>query len=264
MTEPTVVPPGTGEIIGDSAERRVEVLSYADQLHATWSRFAAGRDGADLHIHRRHTDLFYVLEGELTLRLGVEDDQRTVPAGTLARVPPMVVHGFRNASGADVRYLNMHAPGRGFIDYMRSIREQRPITYDQEPPPEDGEGLRPGSEAAIGGAEFEAVIDGHRRRLLCEVEELGIVETQAGGAGEIHPPHAHEDRLESWYVLEGPILFALGEREVEAEAGTWLQAPAGLEHTYEFTGPGARLLSIHTPSGELGAYLRGAATSASP
>jgi hypothetical protein len=49
-----------------------------------------------------------------------------------------------------------------------------------------------------------------------------------------------------------------------AEAGTWLQAPAGLEHTYEFTAPGARLLSIHTPSRDLGRYLRGVATSTSP
>ena len=67
-------------------------------LHATLSRFGPGRDGADLHVHTEHSDLFYVLEGELTVRLGVEDEQVTVPAGALARVPPNVVHGFRNAS----------------------------------------------------------------------------------------------------------------------------------------------------------------------
>ena len=261
--DPIVIAAGAGEIISDSAERRVEVLSDADELNATWSRFAAGREGAGLHIHRRHTDFFYVLEGELTVRVGTDDDRVAVPAGTLARVPPLVVHGFLNASAADVSYLNLHAPGRGFIDYMRGIRDQRPITYDQEPPPSDGAGLRPATDAAIGGAEFEAEVDGHHRRLLCDIEAIGIVETRAGGPGEIHRPHAHEGKLESWYVLEGSITFSLGGREVEAGAGTWLQVPAGIEHTYAFTAPGARLLSIHTPSGGVGAYLRELASASS-
>ena len=63
-------------------------------------------------MHHGHTDLFYVLEGELTLRLGIDDDAVSLPAGTLARVPPNVVHGFRNGSDSEVRYLNFHAPAR--------------------------------------------------------------------------------------------------------------------------------------------------------
>ena len=59
-----VLPPGGGEVVGDSPERRVEILCEHDAVHATWSRFAPGRDGADLHVHRLHTDVFYVLEGE--------------------------------------------------------------------------------------------------------------------------------------------------------------------------------------------------------
>jgi hypothetical protein len=27
-----------------------------------------------------------------------------------------VVHGFRNGSDAELRYLNLHAPGQGFAD----------------------------------------------------------------------------------------------------------------------------------------------------
>src|SRR3954467_9425135 len=105
MSEAIHIPPGGGEVVGDAPDRRVEILSDCDELHATWSRFAAGREGADLHVHERHTDLFYVLDGELTVRLGPEDAAATVPAGTLARVPPLVVHGFRNASAAEVSYL---------------------------------------------------------------------------------------------------------------------------------------------------------------
>src|SRR4051794_21517290 len=103
--QPLLVEPGGGEVIGDSPERRVEILSDADALNATWSRYGPGRDGADLHVHRRHSDLFYVLQGELCLRLGSPDDAVGVPAGTLARVPPLVVHGFRNATEAELRYL---------------------------------------------------------------------------------------------------------------------------------------------------------------
>ena len=138
MNAAAVVAPREGEVVGDSPQRRLEILSEHDDLHATWSRFAARREGADLHVHRRHCDVFYVLEGELTLRLGVDDEQVAAPAGTLALVPPLVVHGFRNASAADVRYLNLHAPGMRFADYLRALRDGRTLAYDQEEPPPDG------------------------------------------------------------------------------------------------------------------------------
>src|SRR4051794_31590538 len=98
MDGAVLIPAGGGEIIGDSPARRVEVLCDRPQLVATWSRFEAGRDGADLHVHQRHADVFVVLAGELTLLVGPGGEQRQLPAGALACVPPGVVHGFRNAS----------------------------------------------------------------------------------------------------------------------------------------------------------------------
>src|ERR687887_461485 len=70
MSAASVVPAGHGEVIGDAPDRRVEVLCEHDAVHVTWTRFGPGRNGASPHIHRHHTDLFYVLEGELTVRLG--------------------------------------------------------------------------------------------------------------------------------------------------------------------------------------------------
>jgi mannose-6-phosphate isomerase-like protein (cupin superfamily) len=125
MGEPIVIPPGGGEVVGDAPDRRVEILSDRRALAATWSRLGPRREGADLHVHRRHSDLFYVLEGELTVMLGPEGVDMVVPAGTLARVPPLVVHGFRNGSDAELRYLNLHAPGQGFADYLRAMRDGR-------------------------------------------------------------------------------------------------------------------------------------------
>jgi hypothetical protein len=46
-----------------------------------------------------------------------------------------------------MRYLNLHAPGFGFADYLRALRDGRPTSFDQEPPPADG--IRPTSEAII-------------------------------------------------------------------------------------------------------------------
>ncbi|HEY1318407.1 MAG TPA: cupin domain-containing protein [Gaiella sp.] len=250
------VPPGQGEVIGDSTERRVEILSDDESLNATWSRFAPRREGADLHVHRHHTDCFYVLEGELTVRLGLEDETVTVPAGTLARVPPLVVHGFRNGSATEeVRYLNFHAPGQRFADYLRAMRDGRPFSYDQHEPPEDGG--RPASEAVAGATEHVAERPGVHVELLADVDELGISENRCEPAAETDPRHVHLRHVESVYVLAGELTFAVDGREVTATAGTWVQIPAGMAHAYACTGrDDARFLELHTPGCGYGAYLR--------
>ena len=228
MTEPIVIPPGAGEVIGDSGDRRVEILSDDETLNATWSRFGPHREGADLHVHRHHSDLFYVLEGELTVRLGLADDQLAVAAGTLACVPPLVVHGFRNGGDTDVRYLNFHAPGKSFAEYLRAMRDGRSFTYDQHPPPEDGG--RPASEAAVGGVEHVAERSGWHVELLADVEELGLSEIRCEPGAEADPRHVHRRHVESVYVLAGELTFPFGDRAERAMAGTWVQVPAGVTH----------------------------------
>jgi quercetin dioxygenase-like cupin family protein len=248
MSEPTVIPSGGGEVIGDAPDRRVEILADHDALHATWSRFGPHRDGADLHIHRRHTDLFYVLEGELTVRLGPEGEGVAVPAGTLARVPPLVVHGFRNETDAELRYLNLHAPGVGFADYMRALRDGRSLTYDQEPPPPDG--TRPASDAVIARNGFR--VGG--MVLLTAIEEIAVAEAWSDLAGP-SPPHVHRRHVESFYVLKGELVLTAGDREHRATAGSWVQVPPGVPHTVWSAAP-ARFLNLHTPGCGFGAFLR--------
>jgi quercetin dioxygenase-like cupin family protein len=226
MGEPVLIPPGRGEVVGDSPDRRVEILSDHDALHATWSRFGPGRDGADLHVHRLHTDLFYVLAGELTVRLGVAGEEVAVPAGNLVRVPPMVVHGFRNASDTELRYLNFHAPGVGFADYMRGIRDGRRVPFDQEPPPADG--IRPATEAVIGPA-------------VADTDELAIAELR----GE--RPLDAGDGVEWLYVLDGDVTLTAGDSELRAPAGSWVQLPPGIPRTVAPAGS-ARYLHIHARS----------------
>lgn len=227
MGAATVIAPGGGEVVGDSADRRVEILCDHDAVHVTWSRFGPGREGADLHIHRRHSDFFYVLDGELTIRLGREGDEVALPAGTLARVPPLVVHGFRNASDAEVRYLNLHAPGVGFADYMRAMRDGRSLSYDQEPPPADG--IRPSSEAVIGGGPVD-------------IEEIAIAEVSGDSAEP--SPHVQDRGIECFYVLEGELALTAGDGELRAGAGSWVQVPPGVPRAVSAP---ARHLNVRAP-----------------
>jgi quercetin dioxygenase-like cupin family protein len=243
MSEAILLAPRKGEVIGDSADRRVEILSDGEELHATWSRFGPGREGADLHVHRRHTDLFYVLAGELTVRLGPADETATAQPGMLARVPPLVVHGFRNGSDAELRYLNFHAPGQGFADYLRAVRDGRTLVYDQEEPPADG-GRSP-DLAQIGGEEAVGDRPGLRIAVLADVEEIAIAEVRCQPG--VAPPPPDHSRLESLYVLEGELAFTVADRELRAVAGAWVQLPRGARCTLEVRGSGeARYLEIRT------------------
>lgn len=237
LIKPRVVAPGAGEIIGDSPDRRVEMLSDCDELHATWSRFGPGRDGAGLHIHHEHSDLFYVLEGELTVRTG-KDSSLVASTGTLVLIPPMVVHGFRNASDADVKYLNFHAPGCGFADYMRGLRDKQPVDFDQHEP--EGEGLLPASAISVSWA--LAVT-------LCDVDAITVVETvvKPGASPVVRAAGPRGSGVESFYVLEGDVAFELKDREGVAAPGTWFQTPVMAASGLSFPeDAGARWLTIST------------------
>jgi quercetin dioxygenase-like cupin family protein len=249
-----VVPAGGGEVVGDSADRRVEILSDHQSLAATWSRFGPRREGADLHVHRSHTDLFYVLRGEMTVRLGIEDRTVVAPQGTLARVPPLVVHGFRNGTDAELRYLNFHAPGSDFAAYMRALRDGRTFAFDQYAPPADGG--QPASEAVVGDAAGVFEREGLQVRLLADVEEIAIAEVRAGRAKPSHL-HVHQRHVESLYVLEGRLAVAGDDGDVVAHVGSWVQIHPGVAHALSSDGTGGvRFLDVHTPNCEFRSFLR--------
>ena len=237
MDAPEVIRPGERELVGDAPDRRLEILCEDDAVHATCARLAAGRDGADLHIHRHHTDVFYVLEGELTVRLGVDGESVVAPAGTLALVPPLVVHGFRNGSEADMRYLNVHAPGLGFADYLRGLRDGRAVAFDQEPPP--AEGTRPTSEVRL------ATADGRESTVLADRQELTVAEVRAGP--DRPPLEARHGHVQSFYVLEGELRVTSSERALGAPAGSWVHVPPGVAHRVAFSRT-ARLLDLRAPA----------------
>ena len=67
--------------------------------------------GVDGHVHQGEDDSMLVLDGTLTLTVG--DDRREVQAGpgTYVLIPEGTFHALMNYGPADVRFLNVHAPG---------------------------------------------------------------------------------------------------------------------------------------------------------
>lgn len=81
---------------------------------------APGFAGPPLHRHERAHDMFYVLEGTLTMTVG--DARHQIPAGSFVCVPPGVPHTFSNPGADPVRFLSLNTPA-GWEDYMRDLAE---------------------------------------------------------------------------------------------------------------------------------------------
>jgi hypothetical protein len=59
--------------------------------------------------------------------------------------------------------------------------------------------------------------------------------------------HTRED--ESWYVIEGELLFDVGDQQLTAKPGSLVYAPRNVPHGYRVTKAPARWLIIFTPAG---------------
>ena len=115
-SEAVVVVPGDGELL-ERADRRLRILAARPELCMFLFDVDPGYAGPSTHVHRRHIDAFYVLDGTLEFEL---DGARTnAPAGTFVAATPGITHTFRNASDRPARFLNLHAPGVGFDEYLR-------------------------------------------------------------------------------------------------------------------------------------------------
>ena len=117
------------------------MLVETDEIIISEFHYGAGERGAEPHVHHEHADGFLVVDGEFTFHL--RDGSRALPAGTLLYLPPDVIHGFDNASSAEARAFNFHAPTSGFGEYLRG----RNPDFDQFDPPEDG--VEPRSAIAV-------------------------------------------------------------------------------------------------------------------
>src|SRR2546423_9939770 len=146
MPEPVLLRPGGGEPITRRPRREVTIKAALWQVTVTESRYASGERGPDPHVHWRHVDAFYVLDGEMEYMFGRENRTVVAGAGACVLIPTGVVHTFGNESEADVRWLNIHAPDGGFAAFLRGDSSG----FDSEdPPPDRG---RPADDAVVSGS----------------------------------------------------------------------------------------------------------------
>lgn len=121
--EAVVHRPGEGER-HKAGSSEILIKATGDETAGTFflseSTIAPGFPGPPAHRHERLIDMFYVLEGVLSVRLGEETHQ--LEAGSFVCVPAGVVHTFSNPSEHPVRFLNFNTPA-GWENYMRDLAE---------------------------------------------------------------------------------------------------------------------------------------------
>src|SRR5919202_2785127 len=251
---PVLLAPGEGETTTDRAERTLRILCEYEQIIVTWFRYEPGEEGPDPHVHKQHTDAFYVLEGEVEFGLGPEVTPVSGGPGTFAAAPRGVVHTFRNASEATAIFLNVHAPSMGFGDVLRGGGEEH---FDQFDPPADGG--RPFDDAVLQPAgEGERVGRETTSHLIkCELEELSVFEMTFSPAFEGVEPHTHDDLVDAFLVLEGEGDFTAGEDVHRLGPGCFIAAPPGARHGFSVAGNGPlRVLNLHAPDRGFAGRLR--------
>jgi len=249
ISQAIIVGPGEGERL--ESEDRVYLVKVArPELSLIEYDTGPTYSGASPHFHERHTDAFFLLEGELEFTLGRE--RHLGRAGTAVVVPPRNVHAFTSHGSGRARFLNIHAPDCGFADFMRARTRGEDATFDSvdvDGPQEPGEGTvlgqGEGATYAVGTATsvFKAT-----RETTAGAFSLAEVTIRPGTSGP--PPHSHRELLDSFYVLEGTLTVQLGDEEVEASPGTYACAPPGIVHAFANRSDSTvRFLNLNTPGG---------------
>lgn len=94
---------------------------------------AANQAGAPPHYHRRLIESFYVISGELWIRVG--DREVIAGPGSYALVTPGTLHSFGNRSDAPVRFLAhaSEASHKDFLCELFRMVESEPVWPPQDP-----------------------------------------------------------------------------------------------------------------------------------
>jgi quercetin dioxygenase-like cupin family protein len=94
-------------VVGD-VYRFLAVGEDTNGAYALWEAVVPPGGGPPPHVHSCEEEGFYILEGEITVRLGEEHFVAT--AGTFANMPVGSLHSFKNESNRPARMLISVAP----------------------------------------------------------------------------------------------------------------------------------------------------------
>jgi quercetin dioxygenase-like cupin family protein len=108
--------PGEGESLpGTRRELRIKYEGDEFEVLEFWCE--PGFGPIEPHVHEDHADSFFILEGEVEFIIG--DETRRAGPGSWVAAPPGIRHGFAIPGPKGAHFLNIHAPGSGFIALIR-------------------------------------------------------------------------------------------------------------------------------------------------
>lgn len=128
------VPAGSGEAIGDPGGLRIleDGSNTGHRIGIIQGRLPPAAGGPPQHIHRQHTETFYVVSG--TVRFFSAGEQVDVTAGGMVTAPIGVPHTFSNPDPAEwADFMCTVAPDL-YIDYFRklAVLRARPGGMDEK------------------------------------------------------------------------------------------------------------------------------------
>jgi quercetin dioxygenase-like cupin family protein len=94
-------------VVGD-VYRFLATGEDTDGRYALWEAIVPPGGGPPPHVHSREEEGFYVLEGEVTFRVG--EERIVATAGTFANMPVGTPHSFKNEGDRPARMLISVAP----------------------------------------------------------------------------------------------------------------------------------------------------------
>ena len=107
---PTLRKPTEGRtiaVVGD-VYRFLATGDDTNGKYALWEAIVAPGGGPPPHVHSREEEGFYILEGEITFRIG--DERIVATAGMFANMPVGTPHSFKNESDKPAKMLISVAP----------------------------------------------------------------------------------------------------------------------------------------------------------
>jgi quercetin dioxygenase-like cupin family protein len=228
-----VVPPGKGEKV------------LLDEVVVT----LLTRLSTKPHLHRVHTDLFYVFDGELELA-----GTHKLGAGDLGYAPPGAVHWFE---APEAMFLNVHAPGTPWK--LRTIARKEGRTIDDVTGDSFDAPERHTPEAYVVGADEGGTLANDERTIRIKLgrPELCLFEFDAAPGYTGPPPHIHREHVDAFFVIQGELELQVDGETTAAEAGTFVAAPPSVVHTFRnASGQRVRWLNLHAPGMRFDEYLR--------
>jgi quercetin dioxygenase-like cupin family protein len=200
------------------------------------------------HLHRKHTDFFYVLEGDFSVA------GEPIGPGDIGYAPPGSVHWFE---APEATFLNVHAPGAQWRQRSLAVRAGRTIDDETADSFDAPEGAVP-ERVIVAASEGEPLTDDERTiRIKVARPELCLFEFDAKPGYTGPGPHVHREHVDAFYVLEGALEFELDGERTRADEGMFVAATPGVVHTFKNATAGrARFLNLHAPGMRFDEYMR--------